>query len=107
MPDRAHSPHDPVTGYGAQCTRVYTRTGKRAHLLSPLASPNMHGAALCGTGPEWFTTWHGTGSQQETELAASLPLCKYCEKAAGKAAGAKDAADLRLAELGRQERATP
>lgn len=69
-----------MTAYVDQCTRVYTRTGKKAHLLRPLLSPNAHCAALCGTGPEWFEAWRGTGSQQEHETAASLPLCKYCEK---------------------------
>jgi hypothetical protein len=65
-----------------QCTRVYTRTGTRAHLLSPATSPNSPAAALCGTLPEWFEMWRGTGSQDETERAASLPLCKYCQKRA-------------------------
>lgn len=86
--------------YADDCPRVYTRTGKRAHLLRPLASPNTHGTALCGTGPEWFEAWRGTGTQAEHETAASLPLCKYCMKRAGEAGEA----DNRLAEYGRQER---
>lgn len=73
------------TPYAEQCTRVYTRTGKRAHLLKPLASPNTYGVALCGTGPEWSGSWRGTGSQREHEMAASLPVCKYCEKHAAAA----------------------
>ena len=65
--------------YADQCTRVYTRTGKVAHLMSPVQSIR-NGSVLCNRIlPEWFTEWHGTGSQGEIELAASLPLCKRCE----------------------------
>lgn len=87
--------------FADDCTRVYTRTGKKAHLLPPLTtSPNTHGVALCGTGPEWFETWRGTGSQGEIELVASLPVCRYCERCAAR----EDEANRRLPELGRQER---
>lgn len=86
--------------YADQCTRVYTRTGKRAHLLGPFVSPNTHGSALCGTVPEWFEAWRGTGSQQETETAASLPVCRYC----GKRATAEDEASRKAADV-RQQRA--
>jgi hypothetical protein len=68
--------------FADQCVRAYTRTGKTAHLLPPLASLNTHGTALCGTGPEYFETWRGTGSQTEIETLASLPLCKRCERLA-------------------------
>jgi hypothetical protein len=88
--------------YAELCTRVYTRTGKRAHLLQPFMSPNGNGSALCGTGPGWFEAWRGTGTQDETETAASLPLCKHCEKHAA----AQDEGERRVAELGRQERAS-
>lgn len=64
--------------YAEQCTRVYTRTGTRAHLLSPVQSIR-NGSVLCSVLPEWFTEWHGTGSQREIDLAASLPTCKRCE----------------------------
>jgi len=84
--------------FADDCTRVYTRTGKRAHLLHPHVSPNSPGDALCGTGPEWWDAWRGTGSQREHETAASMPLCKYCQKrataedeAARKYAGQKEA----------------
>ena len=82
--------------FADDCTRVYTRTGKKAHLLKPLASPNTYLTALCGTGPEWFEAWRGTGTQDEHETAASLPLCKYCEKHAR----SEDDAAQRRAERG-------
>jgi hypothetical protein len=88
--------------YADQCPRAYTRTGKTAHLLPPLASLNTHGSALCGVLPEWFEAWRGSGSQLETEILASLPLCRRCEKHAQRA----DEADARIAALGRQERAS-
>ena len=61
------------------CTRVYTRTGKLAHLLGPFDSPN-HGYAfaLCGLQPRLFDDWLGTGSQREHERAAELPVCPRC-----------------------------
>lgn len=65
--------------FADQCTRVYTPTGKRAHLLRPDISPNLRLAALCGGMPR---AWHGTGTQAEYEMAASLPLCRYCERVA-------------------------
>lgn len=70
------------SAFADDCTRVYTRTGTKAHLLALNASPNTQRLALCGTGPTWFEAWRGTGSQQEHEVAASLPLCKYCRKRA-------------------------
>lgn len=58
-------------------TRVYTEGGGRAHLLDPLLSPNQPNSALCGHTP-FMTLWHGTGSQDEHERAADLPLCSPC-----------------------------
>jgi len=61
-------------------TRVYTFTGRRAHLLHVGDGANGHGRALCGFSPAWHYEWHGTGSQAEYERAAELPTCKYCAK---------------------------
>ena len=83
--------------YAAQCPRAYTRTGKTAHLLLPFQSLNFYAAALCGTGPEYSEAWRGSGTQQEIETLASLPLCKRCEKQAR----AADAGYARVAGLGR------
>lgn len=64
--------------YAGQCTRVYTRTGGVAHLMSPVTSIR-NGSVLCDRVlPEWFTDWHGTGSQDEADRAAALPVCRYC-----------------------------
>lgn len=59
-------------------TRVYTFTGKVAHLLPEGDSANLRLRALCGFSPAWHYDWHGTGSQVEYERAAVLPTCKNC-----------------------------
>jgi hypothetical protein len=57
---------------------VYTRAGRRAHLLAPSQSPNDPDIpAFCRIWPE-RDGWLGTGSQDEWEKAASLPVCKDC-----------------------------
>lgn len=61
-------------------TRVYTFTGKVAHLLPVGRGANSHTRALCGFSPAWHYEWHGTGSQVEYEKAAALPTCVYCAK---------------------------
>lgn len=63
-------------------TRVYTITGKRAHLLDIRQRPDSWASALCGLSPIWHTPWLGTGSQAEHEKAAALPTCKYCAQQA-------------------------
>jgi hypothetical protein len=69
--------------YADECTRVYTRTGAKAHLLPPLTSPNAgYPVALCGRQPEFSDSWRGTGTQAEHERAAELPLCSRCEQKA-------------------------
>ena len=88
--------------YADLCPRAYTRTGKTSHLLLPFQSLNTYAAALCGTGPEYSEAWRGSGSQQEIETLASLPVCKRCEKQAAR----EDGGDARVAELGRQEHAS-
>lgn len=67
--------------YAEQCTRVYTRAGKVAHLMSPIETIR-NGNSLCPVLPDWPDEWRGTGSQREIELAASLPTCKRCEESA-------------------------
>lgn len=56
------------------------RSSRVAHLLSVLHSPNVPDPALCGREPLFY--WRGTGTQEEEELAGSLPLCKRCVKGA-------------------------
>jgi protein-tyrosine phosphatase len=60
----------------AECTRVCTRRGRVAHLLPP-TSPVAHGSVLCPVEAPW-EGWLGTGSQQECDRAAALPLCTNC-----------------------------
>lgn len=62
-------------------TRVYFRTGQVAHILEHGATANRldgtHHRAMCGF---WTTNWYGTGSQDEYERAAALPLCVRCSQ---------------------------
>lgn len=64
-------------------TTVYLRGRKIAHLMT--GSPNSSsGTVLCNQMGSWWDPhpWHGTGSQAEIDLAASLPTCKRCLKEA-------------------------
>ena len=68
--------------FADDCTRVYSRHGKMAHLLRPGAGPSFgYPAALCRRQPRLFRSWLGTGSQDEYDQAASLPTCGKCEQA--------------------------
>lgn len=58
-------------------TRVYTFTGKVAHLLPIGDSPNYDHVVLCG---REAGTWLGTGSQAEHKKATELPTCRFCAK---------------------------
>ncbi|PRH79360.1 hypothetical protein C6N75_09760 [Streptomyces solincola] len=59
--------------------RVYTERGTVAHELRWGDSPNEAGAkALCGR-TAWPGYWYGTGTQNEHERAAELPLCVGCK----------------------------
>lgn len=61
--------------------RAYTKSGRVAHLLGP------DGYALCPSMSAWGgSVWLGSGSDEEREHLASLPACRGCEHAAGKAA---------------------
>jgi hypothetical protein len=53
---------------------------KTAHLLGVLDSPNSVASAVCGIYPGMFGYWAGTGSQDEIEAVAEMPLCKRCVK---------------------------
>lgn len=62
-------------------TRVFLSRGRVAHLLDESRSPNVGtDEALCGA---WAglgqAVWLGTGTQDEHERAAELPLCLRCE----------------------------
>jgi hypothetical protein len=62
-------------------TRVYLRSGRVAHLLDESSSPNVGtDEALCGIWAGFGSAvWLGTGTQDEHERAAELPLCSRCE----------------------------
>jgi hypothetical protein len=64
--------------YADDCTRVYTRRGASAHLIPP-ADPDLSTAVvLCPLRLKLGESWLGTGSQDERDHAASLPVCKWC-----------------------------
>jgi hypothetical protein len=58
----------------ADYARLYAPRGKLAHLSPPWA----RGDVLCRDDPRALEDWLGTGSQDEYDRAASLPLCGRC-----------------------------
>lgn len=54
----------------------YSSGGRVKHALD---SPSET-SAWCGFEVFRSSDWHGTGSQVEYEVAASLPMCKNCER---------------------------
>lgn len=66
----------------SDCTLVYLGTANVAHVLPPGQSPNEGpGRAACNRTPDWLVPWMGTGSQDEYDRAATLPLCVSCRQA--------------------------
>lgn len=60
-------------------TAVYTEGGTVRHYLNNYdASPNVGSEAFCGRTP-WPGLWHGTGSQEEYEVAADMQPCSQCD----------------------------
>jgi hypothetical protein len=59
--------------------RVFMRTGRVAHLLSP--SPQRVGGTICGRWPGFLESWLGTGNQSEHDRAQLMPLCQRCAQA--------------------------
>lgn len=76
------------------CTRAYARHGTMAHLLEPGDQASAGSVALCGSHAPWL----GTGSQDEYEKAAALPLCGRCAR---KAADRDPAATVITPEVSR------
>jgi transposase len=60
---------------GSDWDRMYT--ARTAHLVRRTHYGSR--VSACGRFP-WPNEWLGTGSQDEYERAAALPLCKLCEK---------------------------
>jgi protein-tyrosine phosphatase len=63
--------------------RLYLRRGSRAHLSPPFGGGSRY--VLCAAEPTWPGEWLGTGSQEEYDRAASLPICRHCKFAFGAA----------------------
>jgi hypothetical protein len=65
----------------SEFTRVYLSRGKVAHLKGNWTARQWF-TAPCGASPAWYEPhgWYGTGTQEEIEKAAGLPLCKRCVK---------------------------
>ena len=68
----------PRTGLAEGFPAVYLRRGRVTHLIPKGIDPNDPIVALCGTGPSWYDTWRGTGTEEEYDLARSMPLCLHC-----------------------------
>jgi hypothetical protein len=64
--------------------RRYLKTEKVAHLVDASTVWTSYRWAVCGVDPVYHDPdgWLGTGSQEEYELAAELPLCRRCERQA-------------------------
>lgn len=58
--------------------------GRVTHIVGAAGLRPIRGVALCGTGPAWWDDWRGTGTQEEYDRDAGLPLCARC---AARAAG--------------------
>lgn len=58
--------------------RVYGKTGRFAHLVPLGEEPSGYVIVMCRLGGR---QWLGTGSQDEYDRAASLPVCGQCLKA--------------------------
>lgn len=69
--------------------RVYLPQGTVAHVLPWDGSPNNPSQdSLCGRAP-WPGDWLGSGTQDEHEKAAALPLCVSCGSVVRHQAGGK------------------
>lgn len=69
-----------MTATATAYTLVYLPRGAVAHRLGSWASPNSYVSAACGVSPMWPDLWRGTGTQNELDKAATLPLCRKCVK---------------------------
>lgn len=72
--------------YADECTRAYAPRGKMAHLLPGTPQSGKYASTLCLRYPRPGASWLGTGSQDEYDKAAALPLCGKCDAAAKGAA---------------------
>lgn len=62
-----------MTRYEHDWTKVYRKGAKRAHIMQLLSSAHPYAPS------SWDDdSWLGTGSQEEYEAAAALPLCMRC-----------------------------
>lgn len=73
---------EPSRPYADDCAKVYTPSGRVAHLRPPDYSITGAKPVLCPQSLPWGG-WLGTGSQAEYDRAAALPACKACIRVAG------------------------
>lgn len=60
--------------------------GRVTHIVGVAGLAPIRGVGLCGIGPAWWDPdgWLGTGTQEEYDRDAGLPLCARCvARAAG------------------------
>lgn len=59
--------------------RVYTISGRVAHILAPgCSSYDTCAASLCGR-TTWPQLWRGVGVASEVKRAIALPTCRLCK----------------------------
>ena len=68
---------EPATGRERFSRVYYGPRARAAHLLSSRSVMNF---AVCGVYAGTSAGWLGTGSQDERDHAAALPLCEDCAK---------------------------
>lgn len=60
-------------------TYVYLPRGVVTHVLAPGGDPNIgYSWSGCEKQPKLGEQWWGTGSQEEMEKAARMPVCGEC-----------------------------
>lgn len=65
--------------YPHQAVRRYLPGDPCAHLLPGTeVDPVGFYPAPCGLDPDPASDWHGSGSQEEEDTAAAMPLCPVC-----------------------------
>jgi hypothetical protein len=71
-PDAASWSATPPPLHEHTWTRVYKRGQREAHIKELVYSAHARKP------DRWFDGWLGTGSQEEYDRAAAMPLCPHC-----------------------------
>lgn len=58
----------------------YVDGGRKAHYVNVVA---RHVVALCGVSVARYADWFGSGTQQEHDKRAAMPICARCARQVG------------------------